>query len=256
MMFLETQGAPVLAISQPAHAWVAGQLLRAWPGGLDPQLLLAAEQHDVAWLDWETRPVFDPATGCPKLFRDIGAAEHAPVWSDAVRRAYFAWGARVALMISRHGGVIYTRFTDRHRVGKTDAAAATAYLDRQAPLEAAWAHSLGLAPDQLDRETNLIAFADTLSLGLCGGITLPLDIPDPAGGPVSYRMQRRTGLGHACTLSPWPFTTPRFDIKLDARPIPDGRFANEAAMRAWLKGDARSSITLGLTPPDGFETQT
>ncbi len=189
MMFLETAGAPVLAISQPAHAWVAGQLLRAWPGALHPQMLLAAEQHDVAWLDWETRPVWDPSTGRPKLFRDVGVADHAPVWSRAVQQACCAWGTRVALMISRHGGVIYSRFTDRHRTSEADAAAATAYVTRHAPMEAAWASTLGLSPEQLDHETNLIAFAETLSLGLCGGVTLPLDIPDPAGGPVSYRMK-------------------------------------------------------------------
>ncbi|MDP9096354.1 MAG: DUF3891 family protein, partial [Pseudomonadota bacterium] len=114
MMFLEEPGAPaVLAISQPAHAWVAGQLLRAWQGGLDATLLLAAEQHDLAWLDWETRPTFDAATGRPKLFRDVGAAAHAPVWAAAVERARTAWGMRVALLISRHGTVLYTRFTDR-----------------------------------------------------------------------------------------------------------------------------------------------
>ncbi len=249
MMFLETEGAPVLAISQPAHAWVAGQLLRAWPGGLDPQILLAAEQHDLAWLDWETRPVWDPSSFRPRLFRAVGAADHAPVWSQAVRQAHFAWGARVALMISRHGGVIYTRFTDRHRTGEADAAAATAYLARHAPLEAAWASTLGLPTAQLDHETNLIAFADTLSLGLCGGVTLPLDIPDPTGGPASYRMERCTGPGTACTLSPWPFATPRFDITVDARPLPGGRLDNDSAMRQWLESDARSSTTLRLSPP-------
>ena len=31
-----------LAISQPAHAWIAGQILRAWADDLDEALLLAA----------------------------------------------------------------------------------------------------------------------------------------------------------------------------------------------------------------------
>ncbi len=246
MMFLE-DGTRVLAISQPAHAWVAGQILRAWPGGLDAPVLLAAEQHDLAWLDWETRPAFDPATGRPKLFRDVGAAEHAPAWTAAAERALAAWGRRVALLVSRHGGVIYSRFTDRHRAGEADAGAASAYLARQAPLEAAWAKSLALEPAALQRDTDLIAFADTLSLGLCGGLPLPLDMegPDAAGGTAAYRMQRRAG---ACTLSPWPFAGNAVCVTVDARPIPGGRFADEAEMREWVAGPARTSLDLRLAP--------
>ena len=244
MMFLDQAGR-TLAISQPMHAWVAGQLLRAWRGGLDATLLLAAEQHDVAWLDWERRPVFDPATGRPKLFRDVGAADHAPIWTAAVERARTAWGTRVALLVSRHGGVIYTRFTDRHRVGAADAEAASAYLARQAPREAAWAAQLGLSDTDLARDTNLIAFADTLSLGLCGGITLPLEIP--GSGAPEYRMARE---GAVCTLTPWPFAPETITVNIEARPLPAERFETEAAMLDWLATPTIPvSLTLCPSPP-------
>lgn len=248
-MFLDQAGSAVLAISQPAHAWVAGQLLRAWPGSLDPLLLLAAEQHDLAWLDWETRPVFDAATGRPKLFRDVGAADHAPVWTAAVERARTAWGRRVALMVSRHGGVIYTRFTDRHRVAAADADAASAYLARQAPLEAEWAAQLALPPGQLAHETDLIAFADTLSLGLCGGLALPLDIngPGPDGTKARYRMERLAGAGAGCTLSPWPFTGDGMTIEIEARAILLGRFDGEAAMLDWVGNGTPLALRLRLS---------
>ena len=44
-------GPDVLAISQPARAWISGQLLRAWAEPLGEPLLLGAEQHDIGWLD-------------------------------------------------------------------------------------------------------------------------------------------------------------------------------------------------------------
>ena len=141
MMFLDP-AAPdgtVLAISQPMHAWIAGQFLRHWATPLDEALHLAAEQHDLAWLDWELAPSFDAATGRPSVFRDVGAAVHAPLWSLAVNRACAAWGTRVALLISRHGSVIYTRFTDRHRLSPADGAAAAQYLATEAVRQAAWA---------------------------------------------------------------------------------------------------------------------
>jgi hypothetical protein len=83
-----------LAISQPTHAWISGQLLASWAETLDKPLLLAAEQHDIGWLDWETNPSFDARTGRPHRFRDIGAAAHAPMWVRDVERALDAWGAR------------------------------------------------------------------------------------------------------------------------------------------------------------------
>ena len=72
-MLFRTEPLGVLAISQLTHAWIAGQILRAWNEALGEPLLLAAEQHDIGWLDWETAPTFDPETGRPHLFREIGA---------------------------------------------------------------------------------------------------------------------------------------------------------------------------------------
>lgn len=96
MLFREASNAPALAISQPAHAWISGQLLRAWAEPLEQPLLLAAEQHDLGWLDWETAPSFDPQTGRPHLFRAVGVAVHAPMRARGVHRALNAWGQRVA----------------------------------------------------------------------------------------------------------------------------------------------------------------
>src|SRR5580658_1711782 len=167
-MLFRTEPSGVLAISQPTHAWISGQILRAWDEALCKPLLLAAEQHDIGWLDWETAPTFNSQTGRPHLFREIGAAVHSPMWRQGVERALGAWGTHVALLVSRHGGIIYRRFIDRHRMNEADDAAARNYLEGQAPIEAAWSRALGLKAAELDRETALIAFADSLSLALCG----------------------------------------------------------------------------------------
>jgi hypothetical protein len=132
-MLFRSQPSGVLAISQPTHAWISGQILRAWDDNLREPLLLAAEQHDVGWLDWETEPTFNPSTGRPHLFREVGAATHAPIWIKGVQRARDAWGTHVALLVSRHGGVIYRRFIDRHRMNEADAAAAQNYLNTRRP---------------------------------------------------------------------------------------------------------------------------
>ena len=175
-MLFRIEPSGVLAISQPTHAWISGQILRAWHEALSEPLLLAGEQHDIGWLDWETVPTFNHETGRPHLFREIGAAVHSPMWRQGVERALGAWGAHVAVLVSRHGGVIYRRYTDRHRIGEADAAAAQTYLETQAPLEAAWAKTLGLDAAALQKQTTLVALSDTLSLALCGELKTPFEV--------------------------------------------------------------------------------
>ncbi len=232
-----------LAVSQLAHAWISGQILREWAEPLSRPLLLAAEQHDIAWLDWETAPTFDPRTGRPHLFRDVGAAIHAPMWIRGVERARDAWGLHVALLISRHGGVIYRRFTDRHRIDRADVQAAERYLQAQASKEAAWAHCLDLDDGNLARETELLALSDTLSLALCGELHAPLHI-DASGRTFALRHA-----GPRFTLSPWPFRTRELLVEAEARPLPPGgRFADEAAMRAWFARTERTLLRAHLAP--------
>ena len=242
----------VLAISQPAHAWVSGQLLRHWAERLDETLLFAAEQHDIAWLDWELEPSFDPATGRPHFFRDVGAALHVPMWEAGVERALGAWGRRVALLVSRHGSIIYTRFTDRHRGADADGIAAGEYLRRQGALQAEWAGALGLDAATLARDTGLIAFADTLSLVVCGALPVPIRIEVPAGasGPVRHiSVQAHPDRAGTMTVDPWPFQTDFVAIEVEARPLPPaGRFVDSASMRAWMAEPARRTLQSRLVP--------
>ncbi len=223
-----------LAISQPAHAWLSGQLLRRFAEPLPETLLLAAELHDLGLLDWEISPSFDLAAGRPPSFREVGAAIHAPMWTLGVERALAAWGPEIALMISRHGGRIYRRFGLPH-AAPADAAAIHGYLAAQAPREAEWAAACGLDPDELERRSMLIAFADALSLALCGSLRAPAELELPGGsvrlteaGPWDFR------------LSPWPFRDAAFTLEGEGRPLPEGgRFADEAAMRAWIASPRR-----------------
>ena len=242
-MLFRTEPSRVLAISQPTHAWISGQILRSWDEALGEPLLLAAEQHDIGWLDWETAPTFNPETGRPHLFREIGAATHSPMWRQGVERALCAWGAHVALLVSRHGGVIYRRYTDRHRISEPDAEAARTYLEAQAPVEAAWAEMLGLEAAALQKETALVAFSDTLSLALCGELKTPieLDAPNTRGGAETLRLIERPGHPFEFVLSPWPLRKDVLTVEGEGRPLPaTRRFDDEAAMRAWFRSPERA----------------
>jgi predicted small lipoprotein YifL len=249
-MLFRSQPSGVLAISQLTHAWISGQIMRAWDEPLAEPLLLAIEQHDIGWLDWETAPSFNPETGRPHLFREIGASIHAPMWTKGIERALGAWGMHVALLISRHGGVIYRRYIDRHRVAAVDADAADRFLGSRAPIEAEWARATGLDAVTLKKQTTLLALADTLSLALCGELKAPLDLEaaDRNGDRLAMRLTERPDRPFTFTLSPWPFRVDVVTVEGEARPLPaGGRFPDEAAMRAWFASSERVTFIAHLS---------
>jgi hypothetical protein len=160
MLFKDSPDGSWLAISQPMHALVSGQMLREWgrPPFLRPdpfeEVATACAQHDVAWMGWEADPSLDPATGRPTLFRHLGARLHAPMWAEGVERANAAWGPWVGLLVSRHGSRIYAAYQGRHHpcggVADADDDAVAAYHRQQAVLRAA--HDRDAADDVVHAE--------------------------------------------------------------------------------------------------------
>ena len=74
-----------ILIGQPAHAWLSGQLARAWSEHFEPrdEVCLAAEQHDIAWIGWERSPERDPETGLPYTFSALPRLRRLELWSGA-----------------------------------------------------------------------------------------------------------------------------------------------------------------------------
>ena len=87
---------------------------------------------------------------------------------------------------------------------------------------------------------DLLAFADTISLVLCGALPMPPQIE------VAGRTLDRTPAvddAHACSLRPWPFAPDEIAFETEARALPpSGRLADEAAMRAWLADPSRIEV--------------
>jgi len=78
-----------LAIGQLSHAWLSGQLARAWGnerfGGVDPHedVALGAEQHDVGWALFDLEPRWNPDTGLPRSFLELTVDDHLEIWVGA-----------------------------------------------------------------------------------------------------------------------------------------------------------------------------
>ena len=124
-MLLRRDGDEVVAIGQPAHAWVSGQLARAWGnerfGAVDPyeDVCLAAEQHDAGMAAWEVRPTLNEQTGLPRSFMELTLDEHLEIWWSAAPLVA-PQSAYAALLVSMHGTALYER-RDLARLAAADA---------------------------------------------------------------------------------------------------------------------------------------
>jgi hypothetical protein len=231
-----------LVISQPAHAWISGQLARAWADELTPRetVCLAAEQHDVGWVDADLEPVVDPGTGRPRPFTALPLPAHLAIWRDAAPRM-LAQSRYAALLVSLHGTSLYERRRGTPEVD--DHLAGQAELQREL--------AAGLDPAEVDRNRRLLLAWDHLSLALCLGWS-PTEVRDvPSLGdltltvdpPVAGSAPART----AARLSPWPFADEPVVLTTEARRLP-GRFSDDASLRAALRRAPWVALEFELRP--------
>jgi Protein of unknown function (DUF3891) len=179
-----------LIIGQPAHAWVSGQLARAWgnetfpaPAPREP-VCLAAEQHDVGWADADLAPALGPA-GRPLSFLEYPRAEHVAIWREAPSRL-LAQSRYAALLVSLHGTSLYAR-VNAERYEPAVAEAIREYMRGQQVLQAELA--AGLDADEVDRNRRLILAWDRLSLALCHGDATKLEDRPAAAGPATIHVE-------------------------------------------------------------------
>ena len=207
----------VLAISQPAHALLAGELARSWDGDAfavpspQNQVIQASCLHDLGWAEWEMAPVFDPRTGFPLEYQDVPAEIHTELWSQGVRHAE-AYGRWIALLISRHGDAIYEKTFDATTARPEAAEAVEAFLRQQGDIQTRLVDAItATGAGSLCGETNLdvikafMVAVDTLSLHVCRGIaavTTIDDIPDRSGSRTRLTLHP-TAVG--IDIAPWPF---------------------------------------------------
>ena len=127
--------AGTIAIGQPAHAWVSGQIARAWAEPFEPheEVCLAADQHDIAWIGWERSPERDSETGLPYTFSRLPRLRRLELWSGAAS-LLLPQSRYAALLVSLHGTLLVERFPPE---GDEDVQRALAdYLERERNFQA------------------------------------------------------------------------------------------------------------------------
>jgi hypothetical protein len=224
-----------LCIGQASHAWLSGQLARAWGnerfGPVEPreEVCLAAEQHDVGMAEWDVRPELNPETGLPRSFMEMDLDTHLRLWRSAPGRLVMQ-SRYAALLVSMHGTALYG-MRDLDRMEPGDAEKVRAFMRDTRSEQGRLAAGLDL--DRVRRNQRLIWTWDFMSLALCLGWAPTTAEGVPAAGDL-VDVELTPAGERRVSFDPWPFSAlGPVRVRCEGRRLTE-RFDDEGAMRAAL----------------------
>jgi hypothetical protein len=216
-----------LIIGQASHAWVAGQIARAWAGEIPyrAHVELAATQHDIGMAEWDRAPTLDAETGWPTSFMKMPLETHLELWTEAPRK--LVTQSRIAAVaVSLHGTKLYER-RDLSRLEPAQADAVREFLAGQERLRSELTDV-----EQQDEIQRLMFTWDWLSLGLCLGWA-PADFGD------ELHLDETT-------VTPWPFTDDAVTFVCEGRRLTK-RAATEEELHRHIAEAERVDLRFALT---------
>jgi Protein of unknown function (DUF3891) len=236
----DDQGA--LAIGQLSHAWLSGQLARAWGNddfpAPDPreEIALGAEQHDIGWALFDLRPGLSAKTGLPRDFLELSAEEHLAIWTDAPDHL-LSQSQHAALVVSLHGCSLSEL---RARGDPAHLVALTSHIDAERARQSRLRDSLGLTEQQTKHMQRQMWTWDGLSLALCCGWN-PFTARDVPARDGLAEIELRTHDDGTFTVDPWPFSQVGVEVRCEARRLLAG-YEDERVMQLAL--DVPELVTL------------
>jgi hypothetical protein len=237
---VDDQGA--LAIGQLSHAWLSGQLARAWGNERfctpEPRegVALGAEQHDIGWALFDLEPRYNAESGLPRNFLESTVDEHLAIWRGAPEHL-LSQSLHAALVVSLHGRSLSEL---RARAAPEQAPALLGHIDEERARQERLCALLGLSAQQAQRVQRQMWTWDGLSLALCHGWR-PFSAKDVPTGDGLADIELRDRGAEAATLDPWPFAAERVELRCEARRL-ERRYSDEGAMRRGF--DAAPPVTL------------
>lgn len=247
-MLYREQAQGRIAITQPAHAWLSGQLARAWGnerfGDVSPweEVCLGAEQHDVGHTAWEQAPTLNPQTGLPHSFIEMPRQWHVRLWSSAARLV-LPQGRYAALLVSLHGTGLYQSY-DAAKDTPENAQAVQDYLAQERAFQEELLATLRADPhyrpyateEAVARNRRLLQVWDALSLAICFGrwqTPFVLQVP-MATSATTLTLIAHDGDPTQLLVTPWPFCREPVTLVYEGRRLAE-TFSNEAMMHEALK---------------------
>jgi hypothetical protein len=245
----------LIVISQPAHAWLSGQLARAWGNENFPapseETCMAAELHDIGFLQWEQLPTLNPATGLPHTFMDLPAQTHLDIWTAGIQQM-MRFGRYAALLVSLH----FAGLARKHMCDEPATAELTRkFLDAQGEIQTTLSTSLRndyyygpVSSDETFRcNQELVSLWDWMSLLLCMRTRQEKSLGSVSSAATSAELKlvpldedgARFGVG------PWPFRGDSVKLVCEGRRLLK-TYSEENVMRQDLRRAAPITVRIDL----------
>jgi uncharacterized protein DUF3891 len=225
-----------VAVGQQAHAWLSGQLARAWGndrfGHVEPceEVCLAAEQHDIGMAAWDRAPTLDCETGLPTSFMGIGVETHLRLWTEGPE-LLLSQSRYAALLASMHGSALYAQ-RDVSYLTPTEREQIESFRERRRAFEGRLRDDLAISDAEIARNQRLVWTWDGLSLALILGWAPwgARAVPTAAADPLDLSL--RAHADHH-TLAPWPFRESALRVRTEGRLL-QRRFEDERELHQAL----------------------
>jgi hypothetical protein len=260
-MLYRSIGEKRVCITQPHHAWIAGQLARSWGndrfGSIEPYeaVCLGAEQHDIGWVTWENAPTLNPETGYPRAFTEVPPEVHTRLWANAKHLA-MPMGRYATLLVSLHGTGLYERFTHWKR-SPDSTRVVEAFLQEEREFQRQFidrlkedpAYSPHVTPEAIARNRQLVATVDALSLAICIGVTSEktIDRVPTATGETRLTLRAIDGDPNSLSIDPWCFRDEGVNVAIEGRILQE-KADNESEMRQKLDNAPWINLAVALRP--------
>jgi len=257
-MLLRKDAEGVIAVSQPAHAWVSGQLARNWRQtdfvGVREEVCLAAEQHDIGFLEWEQSPTLNPNTGLPHTFLEMPRGLHLEIWTRGIQQI-LRFGRYPALLVSRH----FTGLAQRNGPGDTaeEQKLLKEFVERQEELQTNLETSLAndfyygefSTEEIIHHHQQLVSLWDWMSLLLCHGLEKAQLVgwAEWKRQGIQLRLTPAAEEPTRVTVKAWPFAAQAFDVVCEGRHLLR-TYTGEKEMRQGLKAAAPLVVQVRLEP--------
>jgi len=242
-----------MLLTQPAHAWVSGQIARQW-GNTDfdapaEDLCFATAMHDIGFLSWEAAPTLNKETGLPHAFTEMPTPLHLQLWRKGIQDAA-CHGRYPCLLVSLH----FTVLARRHDTGNPPCPEnlTQKFIAEQELLQRTIVTSLSNDPQygatlderQIERDSKALAIWDWISLLICMNNeqeTVMDDVPASNDQSKQLLLTRLDSNGLRFKLDPWPFRENSATVICETRRLLK-RFSDEEQLRSALKAAAPQTL--------------